>query len=316
MGVLSVSNPATPFFLNSKNKIINADFAVAQRGITFNNPGQSYTIDMFRADSGNTVIRDTGFGDIPYSIKFSNTGTNPALRTNVELPVQGNAGQFSVGTTWTVSYYARRASGTGNAAIYMAFTDTGMGGAVTVVSQDNIGTVNTVWQRFKHTFTISATPSSTNTTLQVTPYTNTGATTVDTWIAGIQLEEGTSATNFTTATGHTGLEELLCKRYYHRDQNISNRCFSGFNNSTTAGYIYFNLPVQMRGAPAFSFSAASDWAVRTKGDANNTCSNLSVIGNDRGGIWLNATTTGLIAGEGNFLVALNLNSWLAVSAEL
>jgi hypothetical protein len=211
---------------------------------------------MFRIDSG-SAIRDIGFGDIPYSMKITNTSTNPAVRTNVELPAPGVAGQFAIGTTWTVSFYARKSAGTGNAAVYLAFTDPGTGNATTVVSELNIGTVSTVWQRFKWTFTVAASPVSTNQTLQVTPYVATGATTGDTWIAGVQLEEGTSATTFTTATGNVALEEILCRRYFYILDAVHGRInLPGIFVDTTNLRATLYHPVPMRAAPGVTFSGS------------------------------------------------------------
>ena len=185
---------AVPPSVAGKNKIINGSMAVAQRGTTFTSVASTYTLDRWLVDPSGTVSRDTGTDGISHSIKVSNTSTNPAIRQGIELPATGNAGQFTVGSTWTISFYAKRSTGTGAASIYAAFNNGLFGSATQVLLNLNIGTVTTSWQRFSLTFTISVSPGGSDNCLVIVPFTNVGAFAGDTWFTGVQLEQGSVAT--------------------------------------------------------------------------------------------------------------------------
>jgi hypothetical protein len=230
-----------------KNKIINGSMAIAQRGTSLS--GGGYTLDRWYSDTATTVARDAGTAGIPFSIKISNSTGNPAIRQAIELPATGNAGQFTVGSTWTLSYYAKRSTGTTSASAFVAFGAGQFASIISVFDNTNIGTVTTAWQRFSATFTIAASVGVGSTCLTVVAYTNSGTFAGDTWITGVQLEQGSKATVFQTASGNSIQGELaLCQRYYYRavGGNNNSAYAMGTGTSTTVANFIVQLPVTFR----------------------------------------------------------------------
>ena len=245
-------------YVAGKNKIINGDFGIWQRGTSFATGINGYVADRWVADTCTGVTRDTGTGALPYSLKIASTTGygNAAIRQGIELPATGNAGVFQVGTTWTISYWSKSSSSSSfNMAIYLAFNDGVNSGtnAVTVASSVTLGAISTSWTKYTYTFTIAASPVGTNTALMVVPYGSTGASSSSVWFTGLQLEAGSVATPFTTATGTLSGELAACMRYYQ----VVGAGFSGFNES--ASYMAFagTLAVPMRATPTLGLSSTA-----------------------------------------------------------
>ena len=305
-----------------KNKIINGSMAVAQRGTTFST-GSVYTVDRWYADAATTIARDAGTSGIPFSLKITNSTGNPAIRQAIELPATGNAGQFVVGSTWTISYYAKRSTGTSNAAAYIAFNNGLGGGAPTsIFSSTTMGTVTTSWQRFSATFTISASIGGSDNCIAVVPYVASGAFAGDTWFTGVQLEQGSKATPFQTASGNSIQNELaMCQRYYLRitPSAALGRLGVGDCYGTTTAQIGFNFPVTMRIAPTAleQNGTATDYSVRS-GAASTVCSAVPTFltGDPYQSFVTLTVASGLVVGNAAILRPITTGAYLGWSAEL
>lgn len=245
---------------SSKNRIMNGNFAIWQRGTTFSG-GNSYTSDRWSADSATTITRQTGTEQFPYCLRVTGSGGNPAIRQGVELPITGNAGIFQLGTRWTVSYYARTSTSIASTqAIYVAFADGAVAGsanAVEVISNTNIGASSTSWTRYSLTFTINSSPVGTNTCLQVVPYIAAGAYAGNWEITGVQLEQNSVATSFTTNTPNIHSELAACQRYfvrYSQNSTIGNTMYFASGNaiSTTRAMVSIPVPVNLRTIPSLT----------------------------------------------------------------
>jgi hypothetical protein len=103
-------------------------------------------------------------------------------------------------------------------------------------------------------------------------------TTIDFW--GIQVEAGSVATAFQTATGTLQGELAACQRYYYTLVAGTNGTFGtcGYYSSTDVlGTVFY--PVQMRTAPTFSAAAGSFYeVVRNSGSNALTALSANYLG--------------------------------------
>jgi hypothetical protein len=267
---LAWKSNATPFAAG-KNKIINGDFNIWQRGT-------SYTFNP-------TVLGGT-YGAADRWIYWHNgstAGTNTVSQqsfTAGTAPVAGYEGQFfqrftttTIGTgqtvvdawqriedvrtlagqTVTVSFWVKTSGST----TFDSFLEQqfGIGGssavATTVIS--NRATTSS-WQRVSGTVTLPSISGKTigtgnNLMLGIRFYGVANGATFDIW--GVQVEAGSVATPFQTATGTLQGELAACQRYYFRITPGGN--FNRFGmaqalSATTANAIV-QFPVAMRIAP-------------------------------------------------------------------
>ena len=240
------------------NKFINADYGVWQRGTSFNltSSAWTFTADRFQSicvfSAGTaTASRQTftpgtapvaGYEGTYYSrITCGSTTSTWGFRQNIE-DVRTLAGQ-----TVTLSFWikASAANATTSVEISQIF---GSGGSGTVTNTLTGPSITTSWQRFSVTFTmpsVSGKTIGTSSYVSITPYSATSIASslvVDTW--GWQLEAGSTATAFQTATGTIQGELAACQRYYFRMNGSGNYDPVGFgySDSTTVGRMYVTTP--------------------------------------------------------------------------
>jgi hypothetical protein len=247
-----------------KNAIINAAFDIWQRGSTFSNPANNdYTADRFLVGYNGTGATRTisrqaftagtapvaGYeGTYFYRYDISAAGTGNSNNTIIQRIE--NVRTFA-GQTVTISFWAKGDSARNlKAQIYQQF---GSGGSSQVYCGQADVTLSTSWVRYSATISI---PSIAGKTIGTGDYlewrfllpTNTTLT-IDVW--GLQIEAGSVATAFQTATGTLQGELAACQRYYYRvgGSNIYERFAQGYASSTTNVTVTFNQPITMRVAP-------------------------------------------------------------------
>ena len=260
-------------FVAGKNKIINGDFGIWQRGTSFSNSG-NYTADRWYWDSDAIVtISQQAFTagaapvagyEAPYFFRIAKSagGTYVATRQKVE-DVRTFANQ-----TVTLSFWAKaNATVTINPYYQQNF---GSGGSTTTGASIGSGfTLTTSWVRYSATVAIPSVAGMTIGTgsyLEVFAgrYVGSAATTIDIW--GVQLEAGSIATPFTTASGTLQGELTLCQRYYYRMTNTTSDGYGifafGSAGSSTSAVFYITLPVTMRTSPTLIDTVVSNlrWA--------------------------------------------------------
>ena len=265
-------------FLAGKNKIINGDFNINQRGFT------SLTSNGFGFDRFGYIYGD---GTVTYSAQTFTAGAAPvagyeaANFARIATASQTAAGAYSIlqhkiedvrtlaGQTSTLSFWAKANSGTPKIAVELE-QFFGTGGSPSTTTQNYFGqvTLSTSWVRYSLTFTIPSLSGKTVGTNANTSHliwnlwTSAGSSfnsrtgsigiqnsTIDFW--GVQLEAGAVATPFTTATGTLAGELAACQRYYWRTTATENATplANGMNTSTTTGRFFLQFPVQMRIPP-------------------------------------------------------------------
>jgi hypothetical protein len=242
-----LSSPVTSF----KNKIINSEFDIWQRGTTFST-SNAYTADrwVIVGASGQTVsVSQQSFtpGAAPVSgyegtffarLAWSGTPSGTYWFTQRIEDVRTLAGQ-----TVTLSFWAK-ASSTTSAFTPMFEQNFGSGGSSVVGTTGSAITLTTSWQRFTQTFlipSISGKTIGTSSYLEVRPLAGSTAVTgnnIDIW--GVQVERGSIATEFEQR--FIGTELQMCQRYYQEFKQ-----FNGIKYPSSYVRFNINLPVQMRG---------------------------------------------------------------------
>jgi hypothetical protein len=323
-------------FAAGKNKIINGDFGIWQRGTSFSNPNGVYTADRFIVNVGTavptwTVSQQTftpgtapvagyeGATFIRMAVTSQGSSTEQKLSTRLE-DVRLFAGQ-----TVTFSFWAKAASSMSISGVKIGQNFGSGGSSATETSLTmNSSSVGTGWTRYSGTVTVPSISGKTiGTGSYIYPIIEIGAAqgnyTLDTW--GWQVEAGSVATAFQTATGTLQGELAACRYYYKRNTPTVALGRLGFGNvtSTTAAEIGFAFPVTMRTAPTAleQSGTAGDYSVRT-GATNTTCSAVPAFNTaEPSQAFVNFTVaSGLTAANAAIFRNVNTSAYLGWSAEL
>jgi len=325
-------------FSAGKNKIINGDFGIWQRGTSINIGINSFYADRFAMDMVAAVPTGTASrqaftpGTAPvagyegnFFARFNITANNgcTALYTYQKIEnVTTFAGQTIILSMWLKTDAVRKQG----VQLVQNF-GSGGSGAVVIPPQAGAPTATTTsWTRYTWSFivpSIAGKTIGTNSSLEFRIYIdgNDGSAirngTYDYW--GIQAEAGSIATPFQTATGTIQGELAACQRYYYQNAVAINDFASGLATSTTTIRSIMQNPVQMRVLPS-SGSLVTN---------NLTISVARTGGTATGGTWSisygTLTTTEIqyvhgsavfTAGDGVFVYGNNANSYIAWSAEL
>ena len=265
-------------FVAGKNKIINGDFAINQRNYTTGTTNGDYACDRNRMFNGDGTVTATlnaftlGSAPVPgYEAKnfISIQSTGQTLTTaNSRLAQDIESVRTFAGQTVTVSFWAKAASGTPKVAVELG-QEFGTGGSPSSAVNTYAGqvTLSTSWARYSVTVAVPSISGKTlgtngNDFLRCALWASAGSAfnsrtgslgiqtnTINFW--GLQVEAGSVATPFTTASGSIGGELALCQRYYWRYTNSSDyKSFgTGVYESTTLANVSIQNPVSMRIAP-------------------------------------------------------------------
>ena len=311
-----------------KNLFINGALNVAQRGNSIAS-GFTYSMDQwYLMNHGSTTTRETssppeGF---TYYARFASAGT-VIFQQNLELPKTGDAGYLQ-GKTVTVSFYARTETGA-TAYVFANFRNAAGGGDHTTIflGTDEISVLTSSWKRYSRTFTISATPHANNKCMAVMVRNPSGQTS-GTWeITGLQMEFGSTATEF---EHRPYAEELkLCERYYevhwqnHNPNNPAGAHNDGYNAIAAGGvsgskaYFPFKFRTQKRASPTISYSGKFRISGGGGAGTNKTPDEFYSTGIDGGR--LRFPQSGGSNGDGMWLEfdgGNSTNGYIAIEAEL
>jgi hypothetical protein len=238
--------------------------------------------------------------------------------------------------TATFSFWAKAASGTPKITIE-ADQNFGSGGSASVQTTFGTVTISTSWTRYTVTATIPSVSGKTigaSSALSIYVWVSAGTTygartnsmgtqngTFDLW--GFQLEAGSTATAFQTATGTIQGELAACQRYYTRFATPSGSSGvpivgSGIAASTTSARISFQLPVKMRLAAPSVLDYATARLVDTVNAGGQDITALSIYDSTDLVIVLTATVaSGLTQYRGFFLYSQSgAAGYVGISAEL
>jgi hypothetical protein len=140
-----------------------------------------------------------------------------------------------------------------------------------------------------------------------------GTATLDLW--GIQIEAGSNATPFQTATGTFQGELAACQRYYFRTQTGSGNAYMGVTvaGSSTTTYANIIMKQTMRVAPtSVDFSGIKWQAINNSGNI----SSASISDATPENVLLVCGTTGATTAQMNYLINQTSAGYVGFSAEL
>jgi hypothetical protein len=314
----------------AKNKIINGDMALAQRGTSISVSSVSYTLDRWFATpfgSGGTYTIAQGTTSAPtnfsnYARVFSNNATliNMIFCTSIETKDVVKL----AGKTVTVSFYYRNELNATGTWAFAAYSSTSIDakayiGSGTSISGSGVTLSNTAtWTRITHTFTVPA--NATSLGLQFATFNNvvSGA---EIQITGVQLEEGAVASAFQTQSGSIGGELALAQRYYTRLNytNANAVVCGGQSASTTQLYgTPIAFPVQMRVIPSAAVSALTHFTAfkfSPSGLFISSAVTLNVAINSVA-FYPMTVATGLASDDSVTVIANTTSAFIEMSAEL
>jgi hypothetical protein len=323
-------------FAAGKNKLINADFKVWQRGTSFT---LANAIDIYCADRFLFAAYGSG-GTASVTRQTFTPGTAPvagyegeyfARLTNFSSPTAWQIRQriedvrTFAGQTVTFSFWAKAGTAVTNTLQVEIGQMFGSGGSTTAYTNvTTTGSIGTSWTRYSYTVVV---PSISGKTIGAGSYLEfnffqssvglTASNTIDTW--GWQVEAGNVSTAFQTATGTIQGELAACQRYYFRSNTDTALNMSyGLGQFVTTSLFWFpmTLPVAMRVAPTvleygtlnlYDPVSATTYSTPT---AVALVSATPTVGLIR---WTNNTSAFTAGRMGYFY---NSNSYIGVSAEL
>ena len=324
-----------------RNKIINGDFGVWQRGtsITYSVAGSfTYTADRFNiwhngSTAGTITATQQTFtaGTAPvsgYEGTFFHRATITTLGTGqtvLDLNQRIEDVRTFAGNTVSLSFWLK-SSGTYTPAVFLQ-QNFGSGGSATVDIAMTLtgGSATTAWQRYTATVAV---PSISGKTIGTSSFLNvlirtgspTNGQTIDIW--GVQLENGSTASPFQTASGSIGGELALCQRYYYRagaSDSVAYAALSNaaFSQSTTITTGAIALPVQMRVPPTALDSSNVAFRQTSGTVVGMTLVTLDTTQGSTTVATIYGTTSVIVANLPGFLVKNNNSAgYLGFSAEL
>lgn len=323
----SVSNISTSSLnggplAGTRNRIINGDMRIAQRGTSFASNG--YTLDRWTFfNSGGTAnvsqqtadSTDQPENGMPNFLRISRVSPSGILYLSQKIEDVSLYDGFAV----TVSFYAK--ANTNITLPIRLIQEFGSGGSTAVT----VGTVNTSvttsWAKYTANFTL---PSLSGKTIGTSSYLELAFDTPATYstldITGVQLETGTVATPFERRS--IGQELALCQRYFEKKnynstayERISTAFVPGTSTSTLMETVF--TFTEKRALPSVTTSAGNTFRQNGGNALDNIGTsvsvgtiglytfNLAVNGNSR-----NSGTVGWISREN---VA---TTFIEISAEL
>lgn len=334
--------PASLGFTAGKNKIINGDFGIWQRGTSLS--GAGYLADRFQGVVTTTTITQSqqsftagtapvaGYEGSFFYRAVTTSGATAGSRALVQQPIE-DVRTFA-GQTVTVSFWAKAGSGTPKIGVELAQVfGSGGSSAVTAIGATAV-TISTSWARYTVTASVPSisgktigTGSSLNLVLWIDAGSDFAARassignqsgTFDIW--GIQVEAGSTATAFQTATGTLQGELAACQRYYYRATSTGAFAAMGFNGFCSSANDFVGQmqpPVPMRVQPtAIDFSSlqildssASAYTV-TGATLNTVISSPNVVFVTFNATGMTSTRYGYIRGNNS------TSAFIGASAEL
>jgi hypothetical protein len=293
-----------------RNKVINGDFSVWQRGTSFTSPSFSqYTADRWKNNNYDVAPTTWSVSRESFTPGTAPSGSNSEFFYRSTITTVGSNTVYDTaqqriedvrtfaGQTVTLSFWAKADSArTVTPSLGQSFGSGGSTGLTFVAFGANVYNLTTSWQRFTLTATV---PSITGKTIGVGSYlwfafrqTSASGSVLD--ISDIQLEAGSVATPFATATGTKQGELAACQRYFYKMTSAYTMGAAAIRSSTLANP-FITHPVEMRVTPTYTASGSNAVTVYEVGTYTSTA--LGTFGSTPRGTILDVTSSGMTAGR-------------------
>ena len=324
-----------------RNRIINGDFKINQRGFSSTTTSSTYGFDRwFIGFSGGTVTYSAQtftLGSAPFA---GYEGTNFA---RVVTASQTDAGHFAylqqriedvrtfANQTITVSFFAKASTGTPTVGV-VAEQQFGTGGSSSVVTSGGTTAITTSWARYSKTISIPSIAGKTigtgSVALNIGLMTSVGTTisgsgypavgvqnaTIDFW--GVQVEAGAVATPFEFEDAQVTLAK--CQRYFYRTPQVASGAIGmGYMSSATTLDFYQQFPVTMRTSATCSASSGTNYFTATVNGVTLGASTVSAFYNvSSQGSYSRLTVASSTLGQGGLVSTNSTSAYVDASAEL
>ena len=321
-----------------KNKIINGDFRINQRNFTSVTTDGTYGFDRWNlaTSTGSTYTPQTftagaapvtGYEGTNFA-QLATTGQVGASDLTILIQKIEDVRTFA-NQTVTVSFWAKAASGTPKVAVEIK-QGFGSGGSADVNTYAGQVTLTTAWVRYSVSIlvpSISGKTIGTSSSTQLFLWTSAGSTfnsrtgslglqnaTIAFW--GVQVEDGSVATAFNTATGTLQGELAACQRYYYRLGTGNGQPLGLCQGETTnIPLAVAVLPVTMRTGPTLDQATGTNYYLVRTANANNNFNSFTLESSSTTTAVFYSTGT-IVSGAGGRFTTNNASSYLGFSAEL
>lgn len=259
-----------------KNRIINGDFRVHQRGGTISTGvgALTYTLDRWivAATTGALLVSQGNQTSYPYNyLLISGAASNTAW--SIRQRIEARNIRDLAGKQVTISFYLYNANG-GNAS-NVNLTVASADASDNHTAQTNVLVQSvSVSSTAKQTVTLTLTSACRN-GIEIRFSSASGITSGDLVLHTVQLEEGTIATPFENRP--VGTELALCQRYYVRFVGGLNSFFGvgQVSNATqVVGYLTFPIPMRVVPSGLETTSTASNYRCTNSTTGVVNCTSL------------------------------------------
>ena len=323
-------------FSAGKNKIINGDFNINQRAFSSVTANGTYTFDRFVTNfSGGTVTftpQTFTPGAAPVSgyeatnfLQIVTSGQSASNYASIGQKIE-NVRTFA-GQTVTLSFWAKATSGTPKIGWY-ALQNFGSGGSSAAAAYAGYTeNLSSSWARYSITYAVPSisgktigTSSSFDNYLMVSDGAGTQGIQNNTFqIWGVQIENGSTATAFQTATGTLQGELAACQRYYWNLAGDNQYVGIGYNQSATEMNVGIVNPVAMRTVPTLTVATGTNYYgfKRNGADDNfNSLSSTASFASVTGQMLFNSSEISGTAGQAGTVRTNNASAKIEFSSEL
>jgi hypothetical protein len=302
--------------LSNRNRIVNGDFSIWQRGTSFTPNAVIFGADRFASYKAGASAGDYARStDVPAGQGFTYSAyfNNADIRHSIELPVAGDRGIFIDGSKWTLSFWVK-AGASGTATANLGWANGVSASSLTYWGADQSYSYSTSWEKKTITFTVGGSITGSHAAVLLYMSKVSGL-----YLTGVQLEVGDLST--ATPFEHIPYSDQLarCQRYFQRYGGPNyNRFAMGFIYDPNLINLVYPLPVIMRTVPTVSATGSAGIYNGTGPSVSTVTSvTLETAGSTNACLSINCGSSGLNKGYvGTYIANNDSSARVSFDAEL